>query len=677
MILEFVWIEDYGVIKNTGFNFNPNRLYSFSKDTGEISREVKNEIPDGFFNIDNDTVTHVSTLVGANGSGKTTVLEFIAGFLTYSRPLGGFIITDGEVINKSDINVKLSDNWSGIKPKMLNRLELINNNRARREGKPLTDKDDTKNNPLGLRILDNLITDTRLIYYSGEANLEHTNRVYQSLLSLSDEFENSRYTDISDIALMAHDQFRYRTDKAVYSGENPILAYRSGESQRFIDLMLSDYRSVIPFSLDRLILNFGFNDIDKIFFDSYDEMAFTPIINLLKVTLEDTEIKISESTIRLIEEIETMGIGGYFNQKLFEYEGKYPAESLKVNLYHHLVLRYVREQLMQTMGELTEKNKLQFFLSLFTDIEHSFLTEASYLEQIKDYFKKTKLGSQKIGSLKLGAVETFYKKMEALRLWKDGRFSMGLSDLPTIDKILNALRILDSKSGLQYKVSTIFDLDIRGLSTGERQFLKLYSRFLTFDLNNKNNPLKEKQFIILIDEFDIGFHPLWQRKFLCTWIKFLESFINKPGTDKIRVQLIITSHSPFVLSDLPRQCVNFLTNKTTSLDDVEVSVSVKNKATFGANINELYSDSFFLTGALMGDFAKMKLDKVFQELLGKNPLQDKEAIKSLIQLVGEPIIRTKLAEMYAERNGENLELARLKSQQEYINNRLKEIEDND
>lgn len=676
MILEFVWIEDYGVIKNQGFNFNPNCFYSFNKETGELSNKVNNEIPDGFFNITNDTVTYVSALVGENGTGKTTVLEFIASFLTHSRPLGGFIITRDQIINKSDIRIKFSDKWNGIKPAILNRLELINNYRAKSEAKPLAEKDDTKNNPMGLRILENLISDTRLIYYAGEVNLEHTNRVYQSLLSMSDEFENSHYTDISDIALMAHDQWRYRTDKAVYSGENPVLAYRSGESQRFIDLMLSDYRSMIPFSLDRLSLNFGFNDIDKIFFDSYDEMAFTAIMNLLLAIIKKPKSKIPKKTIELIEQIEIFGIGGYFNDKFNKYETNYPKESLRIYLYHHLLLRHVREQLMETMGELTEKNKLYYFLSLFTDIESSFLTKKPYLEQIKDYFGKTKFGVQNTGSLKLKSVDKFYKKIQALHLWKYEKFSMNLSDLATIDTILTALRNFDKESGLHYKVSTIFDLDIRGLSTGEKQFLKLYSRFLTFNLNNKNNLLKEKQFIILIDEFDIGFHPLWQRRFLCNWIKFLESFINKSVSNRINVQLILTSHSPFVVSDLPKQCINFLSKPDTSTNDM-VDNSLKHKSTFGANINELYSDSFFLKGALMGDFAKMKVDKVIQELLNNDSLPDKGYIKSVIQLIGEPIIKTKLFEMYAEKNGENVEFARLKSQQDYINNRLKEIEDND
>lgn len=673
MILEFVWIEDYGVIKNQGFNFNPNVSYTFNAVTGELDKEVNEKIPSDFFNIQNNTITNVSALVGANGTGKSSVLEFISSFLTFSGPLGGFIITEKLVINKSDNVIKFSKNWSDKKLPILTRLDLINSYRKKSGAKPLADGADTKSNPMGLRILENIIVDTRVIYFAGEFNLEHTNRTYQSLLSMSDEFENSHYTDISDIAMMAYDQRKYRTDKAVYSGENPILAYRSGESQRFIELMVSDYKKLIPFSLTSLTIGVSFNDIDKTFFESYDQMAFKSILELLKINLKKPKNKSDKQFSDFLERIKMFGLGGYFEDKLYNYEKEFPKENLKIHIYHHLLFRHIREQLMETMGELTENNKLSLFLRLMSEIEKSFLTDKSYLDQIKDYFKKTKFGALQTGTLKLESVESFYKKIDALDLWEYERLRMSLSDMEVINKMLNSLKDFDKESGLKYRVSSMFDLDIRGLSTGEKQFLKLFSRFLFFNLNNEKNVLKEKHFIILIDEFDIGFHPLWQRKFLSIWLQFLESFINNSTANNISVQLILTSHSPFVVSDLPKQSINFL-SKGEGEKNSKVDSLSEHQATFGANIHDLYSDSFFLTGALMGDFAKAKIDEAFRLLLSDAPLPETNSVNSLIELIGEPILRAKLSEMYAEKKGENVELARLKIQQEYINRRLNEIE---
>lgn len=676
MILKFIWIEDYGVINNQGFNFDPNVFYTFNKETGELSKEVIDAVPINFFNITNDTIDNISVLVGENGTGKSTVFQFISSFLTSYRPLGGFIITEKEIINKSDSVINYSKKWVGEKLPILNRLDLINRYRREQGLAEFDATQDTRNNILGLRILENLVEDTRIIYYSGEFNLGHTNRIFQSLLSMVNEYENSFYTDISDIALMSKDQDRYRSNKAIYSGENPVLTYRSGESQRFTDLMTSNYRSLIPFSLDNLTLRISFNDIDAAFFESYDEIAFKPIVKSINSISLNKRERFSKKTKAFLSEIENFGLRGYFETKLSRLEQKVSDYKLKNLLYHRLLLRHIREQIMQTMGELTYDNKLNFFITILLDIEKSFSSSKSYLDQIGDYFKTTQFAVQYTGTLNLKEIDAFHSKLVDLHLWRDEQFASDLSNLEIIDNLISAINSFELNSGVEYNISSIFDLDMRGLSTGEKQFLKIFSRFVFYDLSNKSNLTEVKHFIILLDEFDLGFHPRWQRKFLLTWIDFLEKFVNQTSDNKIHVQIILTSHSPFVASDLPKQCINFLSKKEgdkySKVDNLN-----DHQATFGANIHELFSESFFLDGALMGDFAKSKIDSIINKLKNNKPVDDPKSIRSQIQLIGEPIIKVKLTEMLADNLGENIEVARLHAQQEYIIQRLKEIEAND
>lgn len=646
MILEYVWIEDYRVIKSQGFNFNPNVKYNFNPETLELHKEVSNVIPDNFFHLKNDTVTCVNALVGENGSGKSTALEFISRFLTSQRPLGGFIITSTGIINKSDKEIRFSPDWPLPMPTLLNRLDLINIYRRESGYEDLRDTIDTKNDPLGLRILENFCKDTRLIYYSGVANLEHTNRVYQSLLSMSDEYENSHYTDISDISLISKDQRRYRSDKAVYSGENPILAYRSGEAQRFLELMWSNQNDIIPFPLENLSVAINFNDIDDAFFSSYDNMAFKAIFNLLNSLFEVSKTKLSESTKRLITDLGLYGIGGFFNQKLHEYkEGKSRAKSVEITFYHHLLLRHLREQLMETIGELTVTNKAEEFLSFISDIEKAFSNDNQYLSQIKNYLKNTRFAYQITGSLKIDSAAKFINSIIKLNIWGYDSFIGVTTKDGSLNKFIDLLKKLDTDSGLKYKVSTIFDIDIRGLSTGEKQFLKIFSRFIAFNLSNRDNSLKETQFIILLDEFDIGFHPLWQQDFLITWIKFLEDFINQKTGSKIQVQLIISTHSPFLVSDLPKQCINF-TKKDEKTGQSKVDELKQHDTTFGANIHSLFTDAFFLKNSLIGEFAREKIDSLINQVNQKDEFTAEEYVrlKSEIDIIGEPFIRYKLTE---------------------------------
>ena len=99
--------------------------------------------------------------------------------------------------------------------------------------------------------------------------------------------------------------------------------------------------------------------------------------------------------------------------------------------------------------------------------------------------------------------------------------------------------------------------------------------------------------------------------------------------------------------------------------------------TFGSNIHELFTNTFFLEDGLMGEFAKDKLQKTISWLNDKNDLRNADMHKKLISIIGEPIVKVKLSEMYSDKMGLNVELAILEAQQEYIQERLSKLRKND
>ena len=137
-----------------------------------------------------------------------------------------------------------------------------------------------------------------------------------------------------------------------------------------------------------------------------------------------------------------------------------------------------------------------------------------------------------------------------------------------------------------------------------------------------------------------------KRKFL----KLLSDGLDQEYRNK-KIQLIITTHSPLVLSDIPRDNVVFLKrdgNKCKIVDGPDM------EETFGANIFSLLKDSFFLSKT-MGEFARTRIDHVIDDLekLKKMP-QDpklKKECRQLIEHIGEPIIRRKLQMMYDDAVG--------------------------
>ena len=132
-------------------------------------------------------------------------------------------------------------------------------------------------------------------------------------------------------------------------------------------------------------------------------------------------------------------------------------------------------------------------------------------------------------------------------------------------------------------------------SNGER-FLIRFIFNLVFYLMK----IKKERFLfinILLDEIDLGLHPQWQKKFLNLILNIFKNY-------SIKLNIILTSHSTFILSDLPKENIIFLEKGK------QVYPFEDGKQTFGANIHTLLSHGFFMKEGLMGEFAKEKIQSI-------------------------------------------------------------------
>ncbi len=135
-------------------------------------------------------------------------------------------------------------------------------------------------------------------------------------------------------------------------------------------------------------------------------------------------------------------------------------------------------------------------------------------------------------------------------------------------------------------------------SSGELAFANLYA-YINEELKNIK---KGGEIILIIDEIDVYMHPRWQQMILNILLSYLKNFID------YKFQIIITTHSPIVLSDIPNDNIVFLQNNNRTIEVVE-----NNLNTFGANIYDLYRNGFFLNGnnyGILGDLATEKIKKV-------------------------------------------------------------------
>lgn len=175
------------------------------------------------------------------------------------------------------------------------------------------------------------------------------------------------------------------------------------------------------------------------------------------------------------------------------------------------------------------------------------------------------------------------------------------------------------------------------LSSGEQELLNLLSRLyygislLPFKCANKWSPR-----LLLLDEAEIGFHPEWQLQFVRVLTEFIHYLRVKAGID---FQIVITSHSPIILSDMPVSCVNFLRR-----DGNTTALVTNEQETFGENVFNLYRRVFFMNEGLVGAFAHDKIGKLVEDIENR---RDVENLPKRIRMVGDQQIRNYLAMKYA------------------------------
>ncbi|WP_298997489.1 hypothetical protein [uncultured Tenacibaculum sp.] len=179
------------------------------------------------------------------------------------------------------------------------------------------------------------------------------------------------------------------------------------------------------------------------------------------------------------------------------------------------------------------------------------------------------------------------------------------------------------------------------LSSGEKQQIHSINSII-YHLKNLNSidPLdtglvKYRNINLILDEIELYYHPELQRKYISFLLKSLEK-VPLDNIDSINICLI--THSPYILSDIPHFYTLRLNN---GIPDKDIA------KTFGANIHELLTDSFFLDNSFIGEFAHKFITDLIEEINNiENNISDDEYDDYLkrINIIDEPFFKYKLIE---------------------------------
>lgn len=636
MKLLFIWINENstGIIHQQGFNFDVKYRFSVLPSADHNTYQLVCEcFPEQFDIWDTHEITGLTALVGENGVGKTSLLHslYITGLLPIKqehRP--GYAELDKKMdsINKKILIYQIDDGiiiyHNFLQGELLNKTEFISVNINELNAEERIKAMEFLEQQTVIYLSNSGYSDN-FSGYSTHAKLNNICLTPSSLKTLSNSFYNK---------ITMKPQGMYVLDR-FFELQNIIRKVKSsGDFQEICDICYYHYVTENKIQSDSL----------KVKRHSKFEVSFYGTIEL----------------IRKLPDYSKIGREDY----------EAPNETLaELNAY---VISY-----LQWRSRLEPKVRTDTLCVICLNL----IFEMCYVWKIQLPDQKIKDVSDCLEIIK--NILSQYdqdpdKKEEQLAYYKNGQAEilslLGIiKDCPIIENLVpqhdlayRMDRVVDSTQNTQLadnfcacvdlfaqaKNSVVLKYihisNLKEMSSGERALQNLFSWLLLpprFDryLTERSIPIRGN-ILLLVDEIDLYMHPEWQRQCLKKFSDDLK--LQFPGKC---IQIIVSTHSPLVLSDIPVQNTIYLVRDQNG---TQIAKRDNELQTFGANIHKLLDDAFFLDNT-MGAYAYAIIKEVADSLLHLVDNLENQELKnkcrpysSIIAIIGDPLIKHKLSSLY-------------------------------
>lgn len=664
MRLVAIYIEEHEYLfdKPQTINFGGKYIYSFKNEEGRLSvhRKLNGQFISGFFDLEylESKLTLVSTIAGQNGAGKSSVMDVIRCTYVqhrYSMPHHKSLL----LFEKDELNHPVIGNsdFSNVILK-LNKTDK--------------DFDDCNNLDLFSVPLPEL---HQSIYFSPHFDYKF-NPNFDEVDSHDISFDKILEEDLEELPKMDTN-----SNGSNYSINQELLFKNSLRQNDFLNSttvkknkIFQDIFHLPEHSKPQLTFR-GYQPVDSY----HTPYTYRTALGLIKKRITDE-------------------LGGWHEQRVFD---KKSTLLNQVEINKFILKRKILNQLVNLLEKVMERQNHYLSEGVF-DTE-TFNNEIKIIDKTDEFTMKSekyllsflklaKLGksTKSVFAFDADIVEEFLTKIFNTIDKADSEDDITLNDTlfcskEDVNEILTIQRKLINHVNHYYhrfnsKQSIISKRDkIQGfvnympfntpLSSGENALLNLFSRLYAFLYHNfiDGKTLEVKNhYILLLDEGDLGFHPTWKKKYVNALCKTIPHFFNFLK-EKPSFQIILTTHDPLTLSDLPNSNVVYIERSNYSEKSNILISGRKNRPikTFGANVSDLIADSFFIEGSLMGDFAHKKIKDTI-EWLNNADFEDRKKYKTIIKLIDEPILQRKLAEMYDDKMETKLEVQVIDKQIKYL-----------
>lgn len=600
MKLLYLWIENYkDIIKNQSFNISSAYNISYDEKTNTLYISKNGNYIENFYG---KNMLDITAIVGNNGAGKTTLTRLLYDYCDSVHPCD----VDEEYENEESKQIIIyeKENLENNEPRKLVIYYYLSD-------KPMIVKDEDI--PVMTINLNSIKTEEFL-----QAEKEHDVSIvyFTNAFEISNVMNNQGFSEFSSYGV--HKSLCYSPMLSMQRSLNRLKNHYGAESIE--NGMILD---VINQYAQKMTGNFKISYATAMGYNFLIATRYFPgaIVSFLPV-MKDFKLNITE-------------FGEYVrNPKGFLKQSPFDQTVIFIrkNIYEHLIDRFKKNHWEQIY--LNVLCEIVLFLNIFNsgyiNVDFEILERENIkidsnealeilLDQIKDDEKKKQLirRIRNVQGVDLDIICDFIKLQDGnMQVLKESKWYKQVQNFlseyeniksieidGTIDYGYTQLieLILENYGNRDTVYGRMLNIVPQPMSSGEVAMINIFATVYSALKKNTSGSI-----LLILDEIDAFLHPKWQQDILThitRWINESEQFENK------KVQLIVATHSPIILSDIPKDNIIYLKKP--------FEVVSGSQLTFGANIGALFYDSFFMKQGSIGCIAKREIQWVIDNI--ENP----------------------------------------------------------
>lgn len=661
----YLWLDECVLISKQGFNFSNRYIFKYDEKLNSINVQLNNNYIYNFFA---NNIVNITALVGKNGSGKSSILNYLNNNLFYFHKKKIVVYRKNDelivlysklkepIINGYKIKVKYYDMSRESLKELAKDFGVLNSifySNVFYDSNECDNSSNPCNRSVNISTGYWMRTKRSNKYVYRQNNIPQVEKViaYDKLLILQFLLNKKDVIDKLVLPPVKYLQFEIKNNYIIDKKSEKKFIYFEHTIFSMEEYFNKEYDEKFKIKKKQ----------NKEFRDNLFEKLGDIYVNLNNQTYRQKEFFKLNTIMNLIYDF---------------YCSMYNSTGLEKEINIHLYERICFDE--NFINKMCMENVDDYIKRIFENVKYNYEQLIQY--ELKNYFNE-KLSNyeeyrQKMELLayKAKQINNYIKFIDILSevddCWVEtgnsNRLIIELSDknISILKKFTTLYYNIDKWGYYDFKLINKIDKDRRYLSSGEESMIKMYSRLYSV-LNNIDNynyqdikiNKKYKNILVLMDEPEVYLHPEWQIKLISKLINFFKEIYCE-----YNIQIVLTSNTPFLISDLPKNNVILLQkNKNNETNEYEIKSLNPNINTFAQNIHTLLKKPFFMSTTI-GDFSKNKINEIIQ-LLSNDDMSDyKQEMKKVASIVGEPLIQNKLIEMLEEKLNTESEIEKIEMQ---------------